>query len=75
MARRVAGITWVDANVKPSPKLQERYRKLGFSSRVWLLTCQQYGPSPRYCLLRETQGAAALYAISKWTTQAHVRIT
>jgi hypothetical protein len=59
MARRVAEITWVDSESKPSPELQERYRKLGFAdTTVSNQTLEEW-----YCLLRKTQGAAALPAI------------
>jgi len=59
MAHLVAGITWVDSESKPSPELQERYRDLGFSdTRVSNQSLEDW-----YCLLRKTQGAAALPAI------------
>ena len=59
MARRVAGITWVNYKSKPSPELQKHYRKLGFfDTNVGNQTLEDW-----YCLLRNTQGATALPAI------------
>lgn len=59
MAHLVADITWADSKSKPSPELQENYRKLGFSdTRVSNQSLEDW-----YCLLRKTQGAAALPAI------------
>jgi hypothetical protein len=59
MACLVAEITWVDSKSKPSPELQEHYRKLGFSDTRVSNQCLE----DWYCLLRKTQGAAALPAI------------
>ena len=59
MARLVAEITWVEWRSKPSPELQERYQKSGFAD----LNVSKQSPEDWYCLLRKTQGAAALPAI------------
>jgi hypothetical protein len=59
MARLVAEITWVDSESAPSPELQERYQKLGFAD----LSVSNRSLEEWYCLLRKTQGAAALPAI------------
>ena len=59
MAALVADITWVDSKSAPSPELQERYQKLGFTD----LKVSFQNPEDWYCLLRKTQGAAALPAI------------
>ncbi|KAF8956781.1 hypothetical protein BDZ97DRAFT_1763463 [Flammula alnicola] len=61
MARLVAEITWVDPESKPSFELQERYQKLGFAdTKVSNGSLDEW-----YCLLRKTQGAAALPAIQR----------
>ena len=59
MARLVAEVTWVDSKSKPSPELQEHYRKLGFSDTY----CSNQTLEDWYCFLRKMQGAAALPAI------------
>jgi len=59
MAQLVTELTWVDSESTPSPELQERYQKLGFTD----LSVSSRSPKEWYCLLRKTQGAAALPAI------------
>ena len=59
MALRVAELTWVDWNSKPSPELQEYYQKLGFADTRFI----KGGLEDWFGLLNKMQGGAALPAI------------
>ena len=64
MARLVTEITWVEWRSKPSPELQERYQKLGFTD----LSVSHQSSEEWYCILHKMQGAiwTQPYARIKW---------